>query len=217
MVTPVTVGAAATIPEPSLIKYQKYPANDKKPRVVVADVVSSSLGETSKVFSAGDVIQKVNHQTVNTMSDLCKALSKPVKDAHGMQWVAVEMESGKFAALPYKAALANDQKLEKTGMLRRTTCGTNKAAKKATKKVKKAVKKAKKAVKKSHKKAKASKPAAAPKFDQEWKQAVKSLPKGSPSKASPSKASPSRGPPSESVVQLAEQMHVKMPAPPKLV
>merc|ERR1712072_819086 len=165
------------------MKYQKFPHNDKKPRVVVADVVSSSVGETSKVFSAGDVIKKVNQHTVDTMSDLCEALAKPIKDAHGIQWVAFEMESGKFGALPLKAAETSDRKLEATGMMRRTTCGGSRkkaVVKKALKKKalkKKAVKKKaveKKAVKKATPAPKAAAPkhstasSEAPKFDQEW-------------------------------------------------
>merc|ERR1711998_536999 len=211
MVTPIAVHGSATIPEPSLMKYQKFPHNDKKPRVVVADVVSSSVGETSKVFSAGDVIKKVNQHTVDTMSDLCEALAKPIKDAHGIQWVAFEMESGKFGALPLKAAETSDRKLEATGMMRRTTCGGSR--KKAVKKKavkKKAVEKKtaeKKAVKKATPAPKAAAPkhstasSKAPKFDQEWNKAVKSLPKG---------------PPSEPVSQMADKL-AKLPAPPKLV
>merc|ERR1712167_256620 len=159
---------------------------------VVADVVSSSVGETSKVFSAGDVIKKVNQHTVDTMSDLCEALAKPIKDAHGIQWVAFEMESGKFGALPLKAAVISDHKLEATGMMRRTTCGGSR--KKAV--VKKATP-APKAAAPKHSTASSK----APKFDQEWNKAVKSLPKG---------------PPSEPVSQMADKL-AKLPAPPKLV
>merc|ERR1712054_620115 len=57
MTTPVVTGPQAIIPAPHLLKYKVYPHNDKAPKVVIADVASSSLAEASKVFQAAQIVK----------------------------------------------------------------------------------------------------------------------------------------------------------------
>jgi len=128
MTTPVVQGPSAIIPAPHLLKYATYPHNDKSPKVVIADVASSSLAESTKVFSAAEVVKKINKQVITTMEELCAAMNKPIKDSSGNAWLTVELEDGTFGAMPMDAAEENDKKLEQTGLYQTTKCGAAKAA-----------------------------------------------------------------------------------------
>lgn len=169
MTTPVVTGGAAVVPAPDLLKYGKYPDNDKAPKVIIADVASSSIAEATKVFDAAQVVKKINKKPVSTMKDLCKAMETPVKDSKGEGWLTVELEDGTLGAMPMKAAEANDIKLAKTGLFKLTSCKKKQAKVKVTKKAK--ALKAKKA------KAKASK---APKVPETKVKLPKMPPKATP-------------------------------------
>lgn len=129
MTNPVVTGAAAVVPAPDLLKYGKYPDNDKAPKVVIADVASSSVAEGTKVFDAAQVVKRVNKKPVSTMKELCEAMSTPVKDNKGEDWLTVEVEGGAFGAMPMKAAEADDIKLSKTGLFKLTSCNNGQKAK----------------------------------------------------------------------------------------
>jgi serine protease Do len=128
MTTPVVTGPQAIIPAPHLLKYATYPHNDKSPKVVIADVASSSLAEATKVFSAAEVVHKINKQVITTMEELCDAMQKPIKDAKGDAWLTIELEDGTFGAMPMDAADENDRKLEQTGLYHTTKCAAKKGA-----------------------------------------------------------------------------------------
>lgn len=122
MITPVSTGGGAVVPAEHLIKYSKYPHDRKEPRVVIADVISSSLAEATKVFDAAMVVEKINKVKVRTMADLCKALKTPVKDKKNKEWVTVESEDGTFGAMPLADVTKNDDKLAKMGLFTKTKC-----------------------------------------------------------------------------------------------
>jgi len=123
MTNPVTQGASAFIPAPNLMKYATAPYNNEEPKVVIAAVATSSLGEETKVFQAAMVVDKVNGVKVNTMAELCDAMAKPAKDVDGEDWITVETVHGEFSGMPLKEAEASDRKLAKTGMYKLTSCG----------------------------------------------------------------------------------------------
>merc|ERR1711998_552879 len=102
--------------------YSNAPYNNQEPKVVIADVVTSSLGEETKVFQAAMVVKNVNGVKVNTMAELCDAMAKPAKDVDGADWITVETEHGSFSGMPLAKAEASDRKLAKTGMFKLTSC-----------------------------------------------------------------------------------------------
>jgi hypothetical protein len=128
MTTPVTTGTTAMVPAPKLLKYSEYPRDRKEPRLVIANVVSSSLGEATKVFDSAMVIVKVNEHKVNTMEELCSVLSKPVKDPKGTEWLTIEVEDGVKGAMLMKEVVENDKKLAAMQLYTETTCPEDTAA-----------------------------------------------------------------------------------------
>lgn len=122
MTTPVTIGGKGVVPAPHLMKYGHYPHDRKESKVVIADVISSSLAEATKVFDAAMVVAKVNKKKVNTMKDLCEALKHRVKDKKGTEWLTVEAEDGTFGAMPWKKLQVNDKKLAEMGLFKATKC-----------------------------------------------------------------------------------------------
>jgi serine protease Do len=141
MTTPVVEGASAVIPAAGLIKYSSAPLNNKEPKLVIADVVSSSLAESTKVFSIASIVKKVNNVKVTSLEQLCDAFKVPVND----NWLTVEMEDGTYGAMLMKEAEENDAKLAKTGLFKLTDTQCKMSAKlKAAAKKKAAKKPAKK-------------------------------------------------------------------------
>jgi hypothetical protein len=125
MTNPVVQGGSGTVPAPNLMKYANAPWNNAEPKVVIAAVATSSLGEETKVFQSAMVVKKVNGLVVNTMDDLCDAMAKPAKDAKdatGADWLTVETEHGEFSGMPLAKAEASDKQLVKTGMYKLTSC-----------------------------------------------------------------------------------------------
>lgn len=121
MTTPVVVGAGAVVPAPDLVQYGTYPNDRLAPKVIIADVITSSIGEATKVLDSAMVISKVNGHPVAVMSDLCLALDKPVT-VKGKKWMAIECEDGSFTAMALEDVEASDTKLIAMGMFDKTNC-----------------------------------------------------------------------------------------------
>lgn len=123
MTTPMSLSdGSAVVAAPKLTKYGVYPHDRVEPKVVIADVVSSSIGEATKVFDSGMVVVKVNGAKVTTMDELCAVLSKPVKDAKGTEWLTIESEDGIFGAIEMSDVIENDKKLAAMQLYAPTTC-----------------------------------------------------------------------------------------------
>jgi len=111
MTTPIVLQVGtASVPAPDLLKYTKYPEDRKEARIVVADVISSSLAEEAKVFTEGMVVNKINGKKVRSMEDLCTVIDKPVKDKKGEEWITVEDDEGNMGAM-LVASIAKDDTL----------------------------------------------------------------------------------------------------------
>merc|ERR1711959_726582 len=95
------------------------------PKVVIADVISSSLAEDAKVFDAAMVVEEINGKKVTNMNELCEAMKSPVKDKKGREWFTVKDEDGNFGAMPWEDCNDNDQKLAAMGMMEITTCAAD--------------------------------------------------------------------------------------------
>jgi len=122
MTTPVTYGSGgAVVPAPNLMKYGKYPDDRKTSKVVIADVISSSLAEATKVFDSAMVVSKVNDLPVSNMEELCSALEKPKKNGD-TEWLTILSEDGSFGAMPWKDCLDNDKKLAEMKLFTPTSC-----------------------------------------------------------------------------------------------
>jgi len=122
MTTPVSVSGGAVVPAPDLMKYGRYPHDRKESKVVIADVVSSSLAEATKVFDAAMVVSKINDKPVSNMEELCDALATPKKNGD-TEWLTVLAEDGTFGAMPWKDALDDDKKLVEMKLFSPTECG----------------------------------------------------------------------------------------------
>jgi len=122
MITPVDVGGGAVVPAPNLVKYGEYPKDRQAAKIVIADVISSSLAENTKVFDAAMVVDEVNGKKVTTMKELCAAMGSPVKDHTGREWFTLKDEDGNFGAMPWADCNENDSKLAAMGMMEETTC-----------------------------------------------------------------------------------------------
>jgi S1-C subfamily serine protease len=130
MTNPVVQGGSAYVAAPNLMKYGTAPYNNEEPKVVIADVATSSLGEETKVFQPAMVVKNVNGMKVNTMAELCEAFAKPAKDVDGEDWITVETVHGEFSGMPLAKAEASDRMLAKTGMYKLTSCSKTAASKK---------------------------------------------------------------------------------------
>ena len=141
MTNPVVLpgGQEAKIPVPDLLKYAKYPDDRKGPRLVVADVISSSVAEATKVFSEGMVIDKVNGKKVRTMGELCAVVDTPAKDSKGQAWLTVEDEDGNMGAMLVADIAKDDKKLVAQNLYttKATVCNSKTDGKKAKEEAKK--------------------------------------------------------------------------------
>jgi len=122
MTTPVGSDGLYTVPAPNLMKYSNYPANSESPKVVIADVVSSSLAEQTKVFDSAMILKKVNGRPVSTLDELCEAMSHPIRDAKNAEWLTIVTDHDMFGAMPLKEAVANDKQSAATGLIRLSSC-----------------------------------------------------------------------------------------------
>jgi S1-C subfamily serine protease len=118
MTTPVTVQGNAVVPSTHMLKFKSYPGNKEGPKIVIADVLSSSAAEDTKVFDAAMVIDEVNHKKVRTMDELCKALDAPVKDHKGTDWLTIKDDQGAFSAMQIDAVDKSDKRMIKLGMIK---------------------------------------------------------------------------------------------------
>jgi len=118
MSTPIDVGSSAEIPSAHMLKFAEYPDNNEASKVVIADVIASSLAEATKVFTAAMVVDEVNKRKVATMDDLCTALEHPVEDHNGKLWLTIKTDEGEFSAMPVKDVDAGDKKLIELDMIR---------------------------------------------------------------------------------------------------
>jgi len=146
MTTPVDVatGQAPVIPAPGLLKYSHYPHDRQGPRLVVSEVISSSVAEETKVFQEGMVIDKVNGKKVRTMEELCGVVDSPSKDAKGKEWLTVTDDMGNMGAMLMSEVALDDKQLVSQNMytMKATVCPSKKDKAEAKATAKKVVKKA---------------------------------------------------------------------------
>jgi len=122
MTSPAVVGTNAYVPAPDLYKYGNNPSDNKSPRVVIADVITSSLAENSREFGPAELVKTMNGKEIFTMEDVCGAMAHPVKDSKGEEWMTIVSEHGLFGAINLKEAAKSDAELEKTGLFKKTSC-----------------------------------------------------------------------------------------------